>query len=527
MKRFLKLGAIGIVVAGVVTGAYLHFAARPAAASSASLTTATVQMGTLQATVSSAGNITAAQEVTLNFQQSGTVQKVNVKVGDQVKAGQVLAELDTADLQLQLQNAQVSLKLAQDKLAQAQTPATTQSIANARAQLEAAQAAVTSAQAAYTAAVQAAAGPNSQLEAARAQLEKTTATLQQAQAAYDKVSWRPDVGKLPQAATLQSATADYNSAKASYDALVATSGTDASSKVQQAQSQLQQARSQATQAQNALDTLLQGPDATAVSIAQDQVNQAQIALEQAQLKLQQAQIAAPFDGMVTVINITASQGAPTGSGGAIQLADLSHLQVVVNMAEVDVNRVKVGQDAQITLDALPNVTLGGKVSQVAPAGVTQQGVVNYPVTIQLTNPSQSVRSGMTANLNVIVLQKDNVLMVPNRAVKTAASSTPATAASSTASAGTASGVQGNNQSSGANGAANAAARRSTRQQVVTVLKDGQQVQVAVQTGVSNDTMTEIVSGLAEGDVVVLNTTTTAQVRTGGGLGIPGVGSLGR
>ncbi len=521
MKRFLRLAAVGIVVTGVVIGGYFQFVARPAAAStSVNVPTATVQKGTLSATVNAAGNIAAAQDVTLNFQQSGTVQKVNVKVGDQVKSGQVLAELDTADLQLQLKNAQVNLKLAQDKLEQAKTPATTQSIANARAQLEAAQAAVTSAQAAYNAAVQTTTSPNSQLEAARAQLDKMTAALQQAQAAYDKVSWRPDVGRTSQAATLQSATADYNAAKASYEALAATSGTDASSKVQQARSQLQQARSQATQAQNALDTLLQGPDATVVNIAQDQVNQAQIALEQAQLKLQQAQIVAPFDGVATAVNITAGQNAPSGSQGAIQLSDLSQFQIVVNMAEVDINRVKVGQDTQITLDALPNATLAGKVSQVAPAGVQQQGVVNYPVTIQLTNPPQGVKSGMTANLNVIVLQRDNVLMVPNRAVKTATAGAVANPAPSAAQNGAA--------NSGQNTGANGATRRPTRQQVVTVLKDGQQVQVTVQTGLSNDTMTEIVSGLAEGDVVVLNSTTTTQPRTGGaGLGIPGVGGFGR
>jgi HlyD family secretion protein len=299
---------------------------------------------------------------------------------------------------------------------------------------------------------------------------------------------------------------------------------------------------QLAQAKNNLDTLLVGPDATALDIAQNAVDQAQIAE-------QQAQRAAPFDGVVTAINITPGQNASTSSQSAIQLADLNNLEIVVDLAETDLNRVKVGDDTQITLDALPNATLQGKVIQIAPAGVLTQGVVNYPVTIQLTNPSRGVKTGMTANLNIIVQQRDNVLMVPNRAVKAAAAGAAAYLAPGAApNSGAASGQNGsqgqrgarngsqNGQRSGAGGAQNdgqnggfaGTGRRPTRQQFVTVLQNGQQVQVPVQTGLSNDTMTEIVSGLNEGDVVVVNTPTTTQPRAGGpGLGIPGVGGFGR
>jgi HlyD family secretion protein len=258
------------------------------------------------------------------------------------------------------------------------------------------------------------------------------------------------------------------------------------------------------------------------------------------------------------------------------VADLSHLEIVVNLAETDINRVRVGQDVQITLDALPNATLQGKVTQIAPAGVITQGVVNYPVSIQLTDASRGVKTGMSSNLNIVVQQRDNVLMVPNRAVKTAAAGAAApvvasgvapsgaagagatknpitatntttnTVTGATQTAGSARGQngtqgggsngarngsqggQGVGASSGQNGGFGGAGRRPTRQQYVVVLRDGQQVQVAVQTGVANDTMTEIVSGLNEGDVVVLTPTTTTQPRTGGpGLGIPGVGGFGR
>jgi len=148
---------------------------------------------------------------------------------------------------------------------------------------------------------------------------------------------------------------------------------------------------------------------------------------------------------------------------------------------VDVNRVKAGQKAEVTLDALPDATLQGTVTQIAPAGVVSSGVVNYPVTVALDDSAAGVKTGMTASPNIIVEQRDNVLSVPNRAI-----------------------------------------RSQGRQRFVTVLFEGQQMQVPVQTGLSNDTSTEITSGLKEGDEVVLNaTTSTNQNRAAGGPGFGG------
>lgn len=515
MKKLLKIAAIGTAVIAIVGGGYLRL--RPdTAAAAANVATATVQRSTLTATVNTAGNIQAHQSVDLAFGQSGVVKAVYVKVGDRVQAGDLLAELDTADLSLQLRSAQVNLKNAQDQLAKTENPATGQDIALARAQLASAQAAydkvaagvsqskltsaqaqVASAQAAYNAAVKSAATADSSLVSAAATLEKARIALEKAQGEYDKVAWRGDVGATSQAATLQSATIDYEQAKANYDALAATAQTDANSKIasaaaalRSAQANLEEVRNQVTtadlaaaqasltQAQNNLEELLAGPDAITLSIARHAVETAQIALDQIELKLQQARIVAPFAGVITTVNARTGQ---TASGTAISLADLEHLDIIVNMAEVDVNKVQVGQPAEITLDAVADLTLNGEVAQIAPAGVQSSGVVNYPVTIAITRPSSAVKTGMTANVNIIVAQRDNVLTVPNRAIRTVG-----------------------------------------KQKMVTVLFEGQQIQTPVQVGLSGDTATEIVSGLKEGDTVVLTTTTT-RTTTVGGLGMPGAG----
>ncbi len=482
----------------------------------ATSTTATVQRGNLTATVNAAGNITPHQQVALNFGQAGTVAKVYVKVGDRVQAGQVLAELDTTDLQLQLENARVNLRIAENKLAQTRSPSTEQDIANARARLEtaqasynklaagptpaelaAAQAAVASAQASYEAAVKAAEVANTTIDAATAQYQKALAALQAAQAAYDRVATAPNIAARSESVNLQTATIDFNQAKANYEAARATAGVDARTKVAQALSQLQQAqanlaklqasetdlisaRAQVIQAKNDLDKLLAGPDAATLDIAQQQVTQAEIAVRQAENKLRQAQIVAPFSGTITAVNIVVGGAGPTsGTTGAIQIADLDNLEIIVNMAEVDVSKIKVGQSAQITLDALPNVTLTGEVTLVAPAGVQTQGVVNYPVTVAIKDSTPEVKTGMTANVNIITDQREDVLIIPNRAVRTVG-----------------------------------------RQRMATVLIEGNEMQVPIVVGMSGDTHTEVISGLREGDVVVVSTTTTAQSNRIPGMGNP-------
>ncbi|MCX7839344.1 MAG: hypothetical protein N2559_07810 [Anaerolineae bacterium] len=119
---------------------------------------------------------------------------------------------------------------------------------------------------------------------------------------------------------------------------------------------------------------------------------------------------------------------------------------------------------------------------ISPSGTVTQGVVNYPVTLALTNADEQVKPGMTANLTIEVERRDNVLLIPTRAVRT----------------------QGN-------------------QRIVTVQKDGQLVPTRVTTGLSNESFIEVMSGLQEGDVVIVTQTTTRSGNIPGGMGIPGFG----
>jgi HlyD family secretion protein len=435
---------IGVIVILVVVGGYFGYSHLQAARAAKNTLpqTATVQRGGLQAIVGTSGTVSPSQSLDLTFGVAGTVSKVLVAVGDEVKDGQALAQLDTRDLESQVASAEISLKLAQDSLDQLKAPPT-------QLEIDQAKAAVATAQQAYDAAkVKDVAWQKAQLELA---LSKVRKTLEDAQAAYDRVSWRPEISMLPQSVALQQATEDYKEALDTYNIGMAAV-SDAP---------IQAAAAALESAKQALADLQAGPT-------------------DEELMSAQAQVAAPFDGTITSVDIVTGQ-AVAQSGVVMSLADLVHLETYPNLPEVDVVNVKAGQTAELTLDAYPDNTLTGKVTQVALVGTVTQGVVNYPVTIAIDSATVPIKPGMTASISIIVDERTNVLMVPNRAVHSL----------------------GNN-----------------RGYYVDVLVEGQQIQVSVTIGLSNDSYTEIVSGeIQEGDqVVVSSTTSSTSSNFSGGFG---------
>ncbi|GAA2863183.1 efflux RND transporter periplasmic adaptor subunit [Nonomuraea rubra] len=206
---------------------------------------------------------------------------------------------------------------------------------------------------------------------------------------------------------------------------------------------------------------------------------------------------APFKGTITAVNgsvggtssgsgsgsgqATAGAAAGTGSSGFIQLADTTKLQLVGTFTESDAGKLKQGQDATITFDALPGVTATGEVTQIQPVASTSNNVVQYPVTITFTKVPGQVRLGQTATVEVVVGQAENVVTVPSTAVST-----------------------------------------SGGQTTVTVLKDGRQTRTPVEVGLQGSTLTEIKSGVSEGDQLVPPATTTGTTGNNGG-GMRGVG----
>ena len=455
-KFLIPVVLVALVVAGAL--GYRSFRANSASAAS-DVQTAAVERSSVDVTVSAAGVLEAPQSASLTWLTSGIVQDVNVNVGDVVHAGDVLMELQAGSLDPTV----IQVLLSSD-LAKAQAEKT---MADAQDALQTAQRNYNVQQGGHR-------GSSDTIKAAQAKVVVTREAMDQAKSAYDHTR-----GNRTQDAAKANAYLRYTSAQNAYYAALASYNwyTGHPTDIEQAQLEAEVAIAQAQldDAQRLLSRLKDGPNTLDVEAAKAKVAQAQAVVNR-------ARITAPFDG--TIVSLSARPGDLVDSGtAAVALADLRTLQVQVDVSEVDINNIQVGQEATLTLDAAPDQTFTGKVSQVTLAGVSNQGVVTFPVTVEVAQPDPALKPGMSAAVGIVIDRHDNVLVVPNRAL-----------------------------------------RLENGQRSVVVLFEGQQVVVPVTLGLSNDSVSEIVGGsLQQGDNVIVNatSTSTATTRLGGGGFIAG------
>jgi len=468
-KFLIPVVLVALVVAGVL--GYRSFRANSASAAS-DVQTAAVERSSVDVTVSAAGVLEAPQSASLTWLTSGIVQDVNVNVGDVVHAGDVLMELQAGSLDPTVIQARVDLASAQQNL----DDLLHSDLAKAQAEktMADAQDALQTAQRNYNVQQGGHRGSSDTIKAAQAKVVVTREAMDQAKSAYDHTR-----GNRTQDAAKANAYLRYTSAQNAYYAALASYNwyTGHPTDIEQAQLEAEVAIAQAQldDAQRLLSRLKDGPNALDVEAAKAKVAQAQAVVNR-------ARITAPFDG--TIVSLSARPGDLVDSGtAAVALADLRTLQVQVDVSEVDINNIQVGQEATLTLDAAPDQTFTGKVSQVTLAGVSNQGVVTFPVTVEVAQPDPALKPGMSAAVGIVIDRHDNVLVVPNRAL-----------------------------------------RLENGQRSVVVLFEGQQVVVPVTLGLSNDSVSEIVGGsLQQGDNVIVNatSTSTATTRLGGGGFIAG------
>ena len=200
---------------------------------------------------------------------------------------------------------------------------------------------------------------------------------------------------------------------------------------------------------------------------------AKLSLASAKLNLEKAVIVAPFDGVVTDVTITEGKEITTAllASPAISLVDSSEIEMRGFIDEIDIAIVQLGQEANIILDALPDEEVKGEVAFISPVGITLAGVVSYDTTITLEDPVAGLRDGMSATAEIIIERRDDVLSIPNRAI-----------------------------------------RGTLENPMVLVLVDGQQEEREITLGLTDGINTEVLSGLQEGEEVVLP---TAQERQDG------------
>ena len=465
MKRttlYVILGAVAVVAAA---GAAV-WRSRPAASSEEETRSAVAERGTLLVTVSASGSIEPQTRVSLAFEGAGRVAEVQVEVGDRVEASDVLAQLDTRQLALQVQQAQAAVDLAEAQLAQLQAGVRPDEVTAAEANVRAAEAQVSAAAANRD---QLEAGPSAaQIAAAEAQVASVELQQLVTRYAHDKtVDETRDARKREQARyDLYAADKALAAAQAELDGLLAGADADA---VRAARANVLAAAAQRDAAQAQFDLLLAGATGEQITDAQAQVSQARVALELAELSLRHATLRAPFDGVVAAVNVTAGEMAPAALP-AITLLDTSRFRMSVSVDEMDVGQLVEGQSAQVTLDALPDVVvIVGTVERIAPAATFEGGVVTYDVVIELAPSDVPLRADMTANATIVVEELADVLKIPTWVVRV---------------------------------------DRDTGQTYVHRQKGDEVERVDVDLGVRHEGVAQVLDGLAEGDELIFQEATS-------------------
>ncbi len=451
MKKILIILLVVATLAGAVWG-FIYLRQQSQTQRTDILRTGQVQRGTLEITVAASGNVAANQKAELRFASAGTVAEVLVDVGDYVAAGDVLARLNTDDLQRAVRQSELALEQAQLNLEQLTKTASEEDIALARLTLN---------QAAQSLEVARISKEVAQSQGNEMMRQATTAR-DRASQNYHATRVRADQGEIPGGAADQAYLAYLE-----MEGQLGVTLLNAELQIQQSQDQWLRAYNAYRQAQENMRRLEDGASDEQIQQANLQIEQTQLSLEQTQARLADALLKAPFAGVVAAVNLQTGQ-APAGLP-AIVLVDDAQFFVDITVDETDVGKLALDQAVAVTLDAYPNTALQGQVERIAPAANSMGGVVTYPVRVRLSPDDRvQVRDGMTANVSINTSRKENVLLAPNWAIRT---------------------------------------ERTGGETFIYAyhLVDGELRRVAVTVGMRNEAFTEVLSGLEEGMTVALVT----------------------
>jgi HlyD family secretion protein len=418
--------------------------------------TATLDRGELTAIVGATGTVRPNQSAVIVWQTSGQVEDISAHVGDQVAADQELAALLKSSLPQSVILAEADLVTAQKNLQDLKDS----TVAQAQAEL-----ALATAQQDLKDAQDARSSKDYQrasdltIDEAQTNLELAKLKEKDTRKTYDMFDDRPidDPMRLNSYSAWINAQRDLAKAQANVNYLL--SAPD-SLEVEKADAALALAEAKLADAQREYDRLKDGPDPKDIQAAEARVTAIQATLDAATLR-------APFAGTISEVNILPGDLVNAGTA-AFRVDDLSSQLVDVNISEVDINRIQVGQDATLSFDAIQDKEYTGTVIEVGSVGVNTGGVVNFNVTVRLNDADAQVKSGMTAAVNIVVNQIQDALLVPNRAV-----------------------------------------RVSNGERTVYVLRGGLPTPVTIQIGATSDTYSELTGGdLSEGDAIILNPPST-------------------
>ncbi|HUQ00608.1 MAG TPA: HlyD family efflux transporter periplasmic adaptor subunit [Aeromicrobium sp.] len=460
--------------------------------------TAAVERAPMATGISSTGSLSAATEQNLGFAKGGQLTAVNVKVGDKVEAGQVLASIDPVPAQQALAQQRAQLRAqealldkaedspavgdARDSLSQAkdvldavrgqveqQDEADRVAVYNAQQQLAADQNAAASAKSARDSACSGWSTPN--CTSAQAAYSAAVQRVVASQSALRSVEQKRDLDRASGQVSIENAQQAVVMARNTVD----SSKSDRPHAIDEQEALVAAARAAVAQAERDLaNTTLRAPAAGTVTALNGAVGEYVAASTGTSALAPGTDAAIPgasgasSGGSATGAATLAAASSPARPGGTqfLVLSDIDQLQVVALFTESDAATLTQGRHVDVTLDALPDVTLGGRVASVAPSGTSVSGVISYYVTVNLDDTDRRLKAGQTATVSIPTGDTSDVLTVPSAAVHTSHGRT-----------------------------------------AVTVVEGDRKRTVTFQVGAVNGGRTEVISGLREGQRVALPTGT--------------------
>src|SRR5215211_6011478 len=396
-KKKLLLGG-GFMAAIVLAGFYFW----SNESSTPQYMTARIERGNLRNTVTATGALQAVTTVQVGSQASGTISALYADFNSIVKKGQVIAQLDPSTAKAQVDQARANLQQARASLVNARA-----AVVNSRAGVSDAQARSLAARSTVQNNQAGVSGAEANVAVLKAQQDDALSLLKQQESLLKAgvIAQRDyDVA----VTAYKTAEARYNQAVAQLKQAKLTEQSASSAGIAQSQAGVEQAQAQVAQSQ------------AQVQQAAAQVQQAQAALSVAEVNLSHTTITSPIDGVVVSrdVNVGQTVAASLSAPTLFTIAnDLKQMQVIANIDQADIGLVEQAKSVRFSVDAFPGKEFDGKIEQMRLNPVNVQNVVTYNVVIDVDNPDQKLKPGMTANLTITIDERNNVLKVPNSALR--------------------------------------------------------------------------------------------------------------
>lgn len=410
------------------------------------LETYTVSRGQVEQIVSAIGTIEADQTVNLSLLTPGRVAEVFVNSGDYMFAGEPLLRLENETQRIAYEQAQLAVEKAQIALDDVLAPVSEDDLALAQASVDSAWGSYLSLQNAVT---------SDDLRAAELAYEQAYNTYETLKAARDQAPGGYG-GPTYNALDAQTGAASFNAEITRLQLEILRTGNRGAQAAAYARVIL---------SQREYDRVAAGRTSFEIDSAALGVKTAESQLGRAETAYNRTILSAPFDGLVALV--TTEVGGIVAPGlPVIEMTDISPLRLTVQVDEVDIGLVASGLLARVELDALTDVSIPAQIEQIALIGTNTNGIVSYDVDLTLDATDPRVRVGMTAEANVIVEARDDVLVVPNFYIRLD--------------------------------------RRDGVAFVNLLQPDGTIAEIEVMLGLQGQDTSEITSGLAEGDVIIID-----------------------